>query len=438
MIDRLRFAKIFTKIDLRGAYNLVRIKPGDEWKTAFRCVFGHFEYTVMPFGLANAPAIFQSMMNQIFHDILDVYVIVYIDDLLVFSASEGEHSAHVGEVLRRLRENRLYAKLSKCFFDKSSVEFLGFIVSGTGISMAEDKVAAIRDWPVPKCVKDIQSFLGFVNFYRKFVRSFASISVPLVELTRKGVAWNWRKECMEAFLKLKLRVACAPSLHHPSFDLPYVLETDASDYAIGAVLSQPVSMDQLDVLNPVGFYSKKMTPPERNYDVHDKELLAIVFAFAHWSYYLLGSPYLIRVWTDHRNLIYFRNRQILNPRQLRWQMMLNQYKFTLLYRKGSENIPADLLSRRSDYREGEDGTLESPKSNSQVMLPDGVFGDADVSLGAVTIPGHSVQTFVDKETDQRRIMLQRHCSLLAGHHGRIKTYELIARDFVWRGMRKMI
>ena len=234
-----------------------------------------------------------------------------------------------------------------------------------------------------------------------------------MELTKKGVEWNWSPLCLEAFLKLKLSVASAPSLHHPQFDLPFVLETDASDYAIGAVLSQPVSLDKLDVLNPVGFYSKKLTSPERNYDVHDKELLALICAFAQWSHYFLGSPHVIRAFTDHRNLIYFRNRQLLNGRQMRWQMFLSQFHFILLYRKGSENIPADLLSRRVDFREGEDGTLDSSKSNSQVLLPDGLFSEAgDVSVAAVTIPGHSIPTFVAKDVDQMRIIHQRHCSLI--------------------------
>ena len=164
---------------------------------------------------------------------------------------------HVSEVLRQIREHQLYAKLSKCHFHVLSVEFLGFVISGTGISMAADKVAAIRDWPVPNCVKEVQSFLGFISFYRKFVRSFADVSVPIVELTKKGVDWIWSADCMTAFLKLKLCVASAPSLHHPRFDLPFVVETDASNYAVGAVLSQPISKDELTVLNPVGFFSKK-------------------------------------------------------------------------------------------------------------------------------------------------------------------------------------
>ena len=368
LIDRLRFAKVFTKIDLRGAYNLVRIKPGDEWKTAFRCVFGHFEFTVMPFGLMNAPAVFQSMMMDIFRDILDVYVIVYIDDLLIFSASVDDHVSHVREVLRRLRDNRLYAKLSKCVFHSASVEFLGFIISGSGISMAADKVSSILDWPVPTKVRDVQSFLGFVNFYRKFIRDFSSLAAPLTELTKKDVSWLWSDICQNAFVALKDAVASAPCLSHPQFDLPFILETDASNFAVGAVLSQPSSMDKLEDLLPVGFFSRKMSPSERNYDVHDKELLAIICALDHWSHYFLGAPHELKIFTDHRNLVYFRSRQTLSPRLLRWSMFLNQFSFVLMYRKGSTNIPADLLSRRVDFVEEECESLTA--SNEQILLPD--------------------------------------------------------------------
>lgn len=220
LLDRVRRAKIFTKNDLRGAYNLVRIKPGDEWKTAFRCQYGHYEYLVMPFGLANAPGVFQGMMVDIFRDILDVYVVVYLDDLLIFSENEDSHVQHVREVLQRLRKHKLYAKASKCVFHAKSVEFLGFVVSSSGISMAEDKLKSVRDWPTPTNVKQVQSFLGFVNFYRRFVRDFSRISLPLSDLTKKDVPWSWDLPHPLAFEKLRTAILSAPSLHHPNFDLP--------------------------------------------------------------------------------------------------------------------------------------------------------------------------------------------------------------------------
>ena len=253
--------------------------------------------------------------------------------MLIFSASIDEHVEHVCEILRRLRTNRLFAKLSKCIFHSSSVEFLGFVVSGTGISMAKDKIESITSWPVPAKVRDIQSFLGLVNFYRKFIRSFSSLASPLTELTKKDVVWNWSVDCQAAFEALKKSVVSAPCLTHPQFDLPFVLETDASNFAVGAVLSQPSSLDNLEDLRPVGFFSRKMSSAERNYDVHDKELLAIVCALDHWSHYFLGAPHPLRIFTDHRNLVYFRSRQTLSPRLLRWSMFLNQFNFVLSYQK---------------------------------------------------------------------------------------------------------
>jgi len=432
LITRLRNASIFTKIDLRGAYNLVRIKPGDEWKTAFRCALGHFEFNVMPFGLTNAPAIFQSMMTDIFRDILDIYVVVYIDDLLIFSTSIDSHVSHVREVLGRLRTHRLFAKLSKCTFHASDVEFLGFVISGSGISMAQDNVDAIKAWPTPKNVRGVQSFLGFVNFYRKFIRDFANLSSPMTNLTEKDVSWAWSGICQDAFDALKVAVSSAPCLSHPRFDLPFVLETDASKFAVGAVLSQPTSIDSMNDLCPVGFYSRKLSPAEVNYDVHDKELLAIICAFDHWSHFFLGAPHILQVYTDHRNLVYFRNRQILSSRLLRWSLFINQFNFVLLYRRGSANIPADLLSRRADFVE--EGCESSPVE--QVLLPDKFWSDSGVSVSVVLsdISPH----FVESEPERIQIILQRHNSVFSGHPGRAKTFALVSRDFIWPGMREMV
>lgn len=437
LIDRLRFASIFTKIDLRGAYNLVRIKPGDEWKTAFRCVFGHFEYTVMPFGLTNAPAVFQSMMTDIFRDILDVYVIVYIDDLLIFSASVEDHVNHVREVLNRLRTHQLFAKLTKCTFHSKSVEFLGFVISDSGIHMAEDKISSIHSWPVPSKVRDIQSFLGFVNFYRKFIRSFSTLAAPLTELTKKDVPWLWSSVQQDAFIALKSAVSSAPCLSHPKFDRPFYLETDASKFAVGAVLSQSSSSDPSPDLSPVGFFSRKMSSAECNYDVHDKELLAIVCALDHWSHYFLGAPHSLQIFTDHRNLVYFRTRQTLSPRLLRWSMFLNQFDFVLSYRRGSENIPADLLSRRSDFVEEGCESLTASELQSQVLLPDHFWNDTNIHIASINSATRQLTSVLD-ESEQINIIIQRHNSLFAGHPGRAKTFALISRDFVWPKMREMI
>jgi hypothetical protein len=433
LLDRVRRAKIFTKIDLRGAYNLVRIKPGDEWKTAFRCQYGHFEYLVMPFGLTNAPAIFQGMMVDIFRDILDIYVVIYLDDLLIFSVDEATHVGHVQEVLSRLRKFRLYAKASKCVFHSESVEFLGFVVSASGLCMAEDKLAAVKEWPVPSRVKDVQSFLGFCNFYRRFIKSFSEISRCLSDLTKKDVVWCWSDDCQLAFESLKDAILSAPSLHHPDFLLPFVLETDASDFAVGAVLSQPFSAE---FLSPVGFFSRKLSSAEVNYDVHDKELLAIVCALDHWSHYLLGSPHVIKVFTDHRNLVYFRTRRTLSPRLLRWSAFLNQFDFVISYRKGELNIGADSLSRRSDFIS--EGGSRSTNVVEECLLPDKFWNLNVIEVDTINSKKAHLAKQIDDKEEQFAIIKSRHELPLAGHPGRLRTFELVARDFIWPGMRQMI
>ena len=223
LLDQLRSAKFFTKIDLRVGYNNVRISPGHEWKTAFRTRYGSFEYLVMPFG---------HFMNDIFRDVANIFVIVYLDDILVFSETEEEHRIHVQRVLERLREHNLHAKLDKCTFHTDTIEYLGFIVSPSGLSMDTAKTQVIRDWPPPRNVKDVQSFLGFANFYRRFIANYSDIVTPMNRLTRKDTPFVWSPECQAAFEALKDAFTTAPILTHFDPANPIVIETDGSDYAI--------------------------------------------------------------------------------------------------------------------------------------------------------------------------------------------------------------
>ena len=240
LLDTSGRAQIYTKIDLQHAYHLVRIAEGDEWKTAFRTRYGSFEWLVMPFGLTNAPAAFQRFMNDVFSDMLDVCVIVYLDDILIYSDNPELHRKHVREVLRRLRENGLYAGANKCNFHEDTVEYLGYILSPTGLTMDPVKVQTIQDWPEPRKVKDVQSFLGFANFYRRFIHEYSEIVVPLTRLTRKDLKWNFSDACRDAFNKLKTAFLSTPVLTHWILDTPMSVETDASDYAIAAILSIPL------------------------------------------------------------------------------------------------------------------------------------------------------------------------------------------------------
>ena len=420
MLDRVGKARIFSKIDLKGAYNLVRMRFSDEHKTAFRCQFGHFKYTVMPFGLTNAPAVFQAMMLDIFRDIIDIYVIVYLDDILIFSENEKIHEIHVKEVLRRLSSNKLYAKLSKCLFHVKKVEFLGFVLSSDGISMAPNKVKAVQEWLPPKNQKELMSFLGFTNFYRKFIPNYSAIATSLTSLLKKDVPFVWTKSCQDSFEKLKTLITTDVLLHHVDQELPYLLETDASDYALGAVLSQFPTKDTHDIsqVRPIAFYSRKFLPAECNYTVHDKELLAIVDSFKHWRHYLLGVSTSVQVLSDHRNLEYFRKKPILRPRHARWSTTLADYDFRLVYRAGIYNVVADALSRANPPLSGEENSESSPSPLTHTNR----------SLIA------AISTEPLSKEDILHILETRHDSVVAGHPGVHKTYKSIAKDFYWPNM----
>ncbi|KAK3506323.1 hypothetical protein QTP70_006156 [Hemibagrus guttatus] len=344
-LEQLRGARVFTKLDLRSAYNLVRIREGDEWKTAFHTTHGHYEYCVMPFGLTNAPAVFQALINEVFRDLLGRSVIAYIDDILVYSASMEEHVIQVREVLARLQQHHLYVKLEKCEFHCSQVTFLGYVISRQGVEMDAVKVQAVTGWPEPSTVRELQRFLGFANFYRRFIRNYSSVAGPLTSLLRgKPKKLSWTDQARTAFLQLKDRFTTAPILRHPDPELPFVVEVDASCSGIGAVLSQ--RHGEPGKLHPCAFHSRKLTAAERNYDVGNRELLAIKAALEEWRHWLEGARHPFQVLTDHRNLEYLRGAKRLNPRQARWALFFTRFVFTVTYRPGSKNGKADALSRQ--------------------------------------------------------------------------------------------
>ena len=343
MRDRLSHAKIFTALDLRGAYSLVRMKAGEEWKTAFRTRYGHYEYTVMPFGLTNAPATFQGLMNNVLRAHLDRTVIVYLDDILVYSATQEEHVEHVKQVLICLEKAGLRLKPEKCEFHKKEVAFLGFTVGTNGIKMSEDKIRVIKEWKQPKTVTEILAFVGFCNFNRDFIKDYSQIALPLTQLTRKDTPWQWGEIQEKSFQTLKAECIKPPTLVIFRSGEPLQMETDASNLALGACIKQ-----QRDgKWHPIAYYSRKFSGPEERYDVHDKELLAIVDALKHWRIYAQSCSELT-IFTDHKNLIYFTTSKPLTPRQARWSERLGEFKFKIVYTPGKDNGRADALSRRSD------------------------------------------------------------------------------------------
>ncbi|KAJ3500263.1 hypothetical protein NMY22_g19316 [Coprinellus aureogranulatus] len=300
------------------------------------------EYLVMPMGLTNAPSVFQAFIQDTLRDFLGIFCVVYLDDILIFSRTQEEHDAQVKLVLDRLKGARLFANPKKCEFDKSEVEYLGYLIGADGIKMNPKKLATIAEWPVPRSSHDVQVFLGFCNFYRRFVDHYASLALPLHRLTRKDVPFVWSDSERSSFESLKRAFTSYPVLRHYDPSLPATLSTDASDFALSGILQQP---DDNGHLHPVAFYSRKFSPAEINYDIHDKELLAIVDSFRDMRAWLMGTAQPIAVICDHKNLEYFMTSHVLNRRQARWSMFLSEFDFQLDWSPGTKN-PADAPSRQ--------------------------------------------------------------------------------------------
>jgi len=297
----------------------------------------------MPFGLTNAPVAFQRFINNIFSDLLDVYVMIYLDDILIYSNNMSEHHWHVKKVLKCFHKADLYAKAEKYEFHSESIEYLGYILSSSNLTMSDNKIKIIQDWPEPKKVKNIQSFLDFTNFYHWFIFNYLDIVIPLTCLTQKDISWKFNFSCQDTFNSLMKAFTSTPILTHWIPDAQLIVETDASDYALTAILS---IVNKDNEVHPVAFHSRTFTVAELNYDTHDKELLAIFEAFKIWQHYLEGLAYSIDVVTDHKNLEYFSTTKILTQRQAQWSEYLSQFNLVIRFRSGCLGTKPDALTRQ--------------------------------------------------------------------------------------------
>ncbi|KAL4021115.1 hypothetical protein IC575_019905 [Cucumis melo] len=339
LFEKLQGATVFSKIDLRSGYHQLRIKDGDVPKTAFRSMYGHYEFIVMSFGLTNAPAVFMDLMNRVFREFLDTFVIVFIDDILIYSKTEAEHEEHLRIVLQTLRDNKLYAKFSKCEFWLKQVSFLGHVVSKAGVFVDPAKIEAVTGWTRPSTVSEVRSFLGLAGYYRRFVENFSRIATPLTQLTRKGAPFVWSKACEDSFQNLKQKLVTAPVLTVPDGSGSFVIYSDASKKGLGCVLMQQGKV--------VAYASRQLKSHEQNYPTHDLELAAVVFALKIWRHYLYGEK--IQIFTDHKSLKYFFTQKELNMRQRRWLELVKDYDCEILYHPGKANVVADALSRKVSH-----------------------------------------------------------------------------------------
>jgi hypothetical protein len=470
LLRDLQGTKYFTKLDIRWGYNNIQIKPEDRWKAAFSTPFGLYEPTVMFFGLCNSPATFQRMMNHIFWaEINEGWCKVYMDDVLIAACTISDLITRTLRVLDIMEENDLFLKPEKCEFEKTKVEYLGYLISENKIEMDPKKLAGISDWPTPKNLRQTRSFLGFGNFYRRFIERFSHIVRPLTSLTKKEKSFEWTPECEHAFKELKQRFVEAPVLTMPDQDQPFYLETDASAFASGGVLMQK---DDNGHLHPCGYLSRTFNETEQRYQIYDRELLALIRALDEWKVYLEGARHTVTVYIDHDNLRYFRSGQTLNKRQARWSLYLSQFPLQLTHKPGKTMILSDALSRRADAEERKE------KDRTAVLLPDNLFvqmldtgfakllsgkeseyddhilerlrflleqPDADdpewtieKKYGNLTI-FYKGRQYVPRNTKLRRDILQKHHDHpTAGHPGAATTYLHVSRHYWWPGMTSYI
>jgi len=410
-------------------------------------------------------------MNELLRDLTNTgKVAVFIDDVIVGTETEEGHDELVVEVIKRLEENDLYVKPEKCKWKVREVDFLGVVIGPEGIKMENEKVKGVLEWPTPKCVKDVQKFLGLANYYRRFIEGFAMVARPLHDLVKKDKKWDWVEREEKAFRELKERFTREPVLAAPDIDKKMRMEVDTSDYATGGVLS----MECKDGLwRLIAFLSKSLNETERNYEIHDKKMLAIIRGLEAWRHLLEGAQYKFEIWIDHKNLEYFMKAQKLNRRQARWALYLSWFDFILKHVAGSKMGKADGLSRRADWKVGTDKdnenqvfiknnwihsiyevVVEGPEEELVEKIKKARGKDEDVvriveemkKAGVKELRGNEWRiegdlvlkegkVYIPKDEELRVEIIRLHHDVpAAGHGGRWKMVELVTRNYWWPGV----
>ncbi|GJV29621.1 putative reverse transcriptase domain-containing protein [Tanacetum coccineum] len=327
-------SSVYSKIDLRSSYHQLRVRDEDIPKTAFRTRYRHYKFQVMPFGLTNAPAVFMDLMNCVCKPYLDKFVIVFIDDILIYSRNKEEHANHLRIILELLKKEKLYAKFSKCDFWIHIVQFLRHLIDSQGLHVDPAKIEAVKNWASPTTPTEIRQFLGLAGYYRRFIEGFSKIAKSLTELTQKNKKYIWGEDQESAFQLLKQKLCEAPILALPEGNDDFVVYCDASHQGLGAVLMQREKV--------IAYASRQLKPHEENYTTHDLELGAVVFALKIWRHYLYGTK--CTVFTDHKSLQHILDQKELNMRQRRWLELLADYDCEIRYQPGKANVIVDALS----------------------------------------------------------------------------------------------
>lgn len=445
LLDELSGAHWFTKLDLRADYHQIRMQAVDEHKTTFKTHHGHFEFRVMPFGLTSAPATFQGCLNNILSPLLRKFVLVFVDDILIYSKTLSDHVQHLQSVLQILTKHQLKVKSSKCSFAQQRLAYLGHIVSPNGVSTDEEKIQVVRNWPTSTCVKELRGFLGLAGYYRKFVRHYGLLSKPLTNLLRKGQIYMWTDETEKAFQALKHALVTAPVLAMPDFAAPFIVEADASDKGIGAVLMQKQ--------HPIAFLSRALGPRHQGLSTYEKESLAIILAVEHWRPYLQHAEFFIR--TDHRSLSFLDDQRLTTPWQHKALTKLLGLRYKIIYKKGVENGAADALSCFPFDSVMELSAVSSIVPDWIKEVIDGYATDLDacskvrtLCISADAVPDFSLKDGVlyfknrmwigNNAAIQQKILANLHNAPVGGHSGINVTYQRIKQLFAWPHLRTTI
>lgn len=436
-LDSLGGCQMFTTLDLRSGYHQIQVDEESRPKTAFNVPGGHYEYQRMPFGLSTAPATFQRLMDSVLMGLKGEKCLVYLDDIILFSKDLPSHLDAIREVFAKLQNVNLTVQLSKCNFVVDEVNYLGHVITKKGVEPDPSKISAVRDFPVPKTVKDVRSFLGLAGYYRRFIDGFAAMGKPLFELTKQGQEFVWTTQCQEAFDQLKHRLITAPVLVYPDFSKPFTLATDASTFALGAVLSQEIDGQE----HPVAYCSRTLFPAEKNYSTTERELLSLVWSTKYFRCYLLGRPF--KVITDHAALKWMLSLKDPSSRLMRWSLRLAEFEFSVEHKPGKKHTNADGLSRAVHAvkqevlpvvdlevlraRQREDPVVQGLKQAKNFrMSPEKVLYRLCSGEKKIVVPSSLVQEMIRLNHDLPT----------TGHAGVAKTLDRVKQQFWWKGMEK--
>lgn len=362
ILDQLGKSKYFSILDLTSGFHQIPIKKEDQWKTGFSTPYNHYHFKMMPFGLKNAPACFQRIMNTVLRGLQGSKCFVYLDDIVLYGDTLDQHNERLIEVLSRLKKNNLKVQIDKCEFLRKEVSYLGHIITENGVRMDPKKMEAVDNLNIPKNPKEVKSLMGMMGYYRRFIKNFGIISAPINNLLKKTTVFKWSEECDKAFNTLKQKLTEDITLKYPDFDKQFILTTDASSYGIGAVLSQ---LDDNGFEKPILFLSRQLNKAEKNYSTTEQECLAIVWAVKNCRHYLLGRKFIIK--TDHQPLTWLFNVNDPGSRLVRWRLKLEEYDYEIQYKKGKTNVVADELSRNVRMMLRNKKILNPPQSREPVQ-----------------------------------------------------------------------